>query len=227
MVRTTVVLAAACAVSTVATAAWPDDSTPPATPDKARHTSWARSSAAEMVRRSSALASAGRVAAALTACNEAIRMDPSYGAAYLALGQLRERMRDDREADLLYTRAVRLGDTAAEALARRARLRRRTGHAEEAFRDLEASVRLDLSNPKRIETLAGWYGERRAWVAALSLWRRLAQLGREGHRVDQARIRERIAHLLPLAADADPVTNVRRDHPSWVRRAMASAARRR
>jgi len=194
----------------------------PATPRVApHHESWARSSARERVRRALELSQRGDAARALVELTEALRADPSFGEAYLALGSLRERMGDVREAERVYDRAVRLPDVSAEALAGRSRARRAAGREEEAFRDLEASVAL-RPTPGTLRALADWYVAKKAWPAALVAWRRVLSLveGRDGAARDEARLRVRALTL--LAAESDPVSSG--NDGGWVRSALAHMA---
>ena len=82
-------------------------------------------------------------AQALREYNQSIAIDGSLGEAYLKLGALRERMGDTREAELVYSQAIRLADAAARALLQRSHLYRARGQSEQARRDLEASLELE------------------------------------------------------------------------------------
>lgn len=186
--------------------------------------SWARSAARRLLERAERYERRGDTADAMRVYNDAIRMDPSFGAAYLALGRLRHATRDFAEAERLYTAAARLPDSAAEALERRAHVRRDAGREQEAVLDLQSAVELEPLARRRLETLAAWYVERRAWPAALGVWRRLAALlEREGASDALRRAEVQIKALSLLAGDADPVA-AGSEHPSWVRRSMARIA---
>ena len=155
-------------------------------------------------------------------------MDSSYGAAYLALGHLREALGDASQAERAYTEAIRLEMVGPDALTRRAKLRHRLGRVDDALRDLEAAVARDPRSRRRAQLLAHWYVERNAWPAALAVWRRLlAELENEpvsdATRTAQVQVRA----LSLLAADADPVAAPDRQHPSWVRHAMSVLVRQR
>jgi tetratricopeptide (TPR) repeat protein len=156
--------------------------------------------------------------------NDAVRMDPSFGAAYIGLGSVRELLRDWQEADRVYSIAARLPDSKAEALARRSNVRRALGRDKDAFLDLEAAVS-ESPNRRWLRILGDWYVERRAWLAALTVWRRfLAEAEREGSS-DRDEARLRVRALAVLAGETDPVLSGS-DHPSWIRRSLAHIAAR-
>jgi len=153
-------------------------------------------------------------------------MDGTYGAAHLGLARMREALGDFGEAERLYTMASRISDVATEAYTRRARMQRRRGNDAEALRDLETAVSLNPEAQDRLRELAGWYVERNAWPAALSIWRRLLEknlLSGDASAASEARVQVRALSL--LAGDADVVQSARGD-ASWVRRALARIARR-
>jgi tetratricopeptide (TPR) repeat protein len=200
-------------------------SAPPSAARPAPKEPWVRASAREEVRRAAEHARRGDALVALSEYNAAIRLDPSFGEAYLALGALREAMRDFAEAERVYDEAARIHDSRAAALAGRARARRALGRETEAFRDLEASLELE-PDKARMKALAEWYVERRAWPAALSAWRRLyAALG-DANSPERDEARLRIRALAVLAADSDPVLAGRSGEAGWVRQAFASIANR-
>jgi tetratricopeptide (TPR) repeat protein len=186
--------------------------------------SWARRAARLGVERAERRLRQGDTALAVREYTEALRMDPSFGAAYLGLGSVRELLRDWREADRVYSAATRFPDSKAEALARRSAVRRALGRDDEAFSDLESAV---SETPQRrwLRTLGDWYVERRAWPAALNAWRRLLALAEREGSSDRDEARLRVRALSVLAAESDPVL-YGEDHPSWVRRSLAAIARR-
>jgi tetratricopeptide (TPR) repeat protein len=167
----------------------------------------------------------GDIAQALTSYDEAVRTDPTLGAAALRLGSLRERMGDPAEAELLYTRAASSNDSSADALYARALLRASAGRDRElAVADLALSV-AQKPTTERLHLLGTWYVERRTWPAALAVWRAL--LSDASSRGDQAALREArvtVAALSWLAADSDPVL-AGAASPDWARRSLARAAR--
>jgi tetratricopeptide (TPR) repeat protein len=187
--------------------------------------SWPRASARALAARAERLVERGETAEAMRLFNDAIRMDPSFAPAYLALGALRQAQRDHAEAERLYTEATRFPEATAEALERRARARRERGRQAEAFDDLRAAIEQDPRAKHRLRLLASWYVERRAWPAALGTWRRLAALlEQEGASEELRQARVQIRALGMLAAELDPVTAAA-GHPSWVRRSMTRIAR--
>lgn len=165
------------------------------------------------------------VAGALREYTECIAIDSTLGDAYLRLGALRERMGDPREAELVYSEAVRLGDTRARALLQRSHLHRAAGESAQALRDLEASVELD-ANREALTELARDYVEAQAWSAALAAMRRLAANALEGgDRTSLEAARLEVRALRVLAAETEPTFERVRRH-DWVGRALAHIAQR-
>ena len=155
---------------------------------------------------------------------ESIAIDSTLGEGYSRLGALRERLGDPREAELVYSEAVRLGDTRARALLDRSHLRRTAGQHALALADLEASVDLEPSRPALAE-LAQHYVEARAWSAALATFRRIAksaQIEGDGAGLEVARLEVRALRV--LAAETDPSTQHAKKH-DWVARALISISR--
>lgn len=189
--------------------------------------SWATERASSFVTRAERHLANGDVAFALSAYTEAIQSDSTFGPAYLGLGRLRDFMGDFVEADRLFTMASHVPEVSAEALALRAGMLRRLGRIDEALRDLERAVRLDPTAHGRLKELAAWYAERRAWPAALAVWRMLRSelelRGADASALTEARVRVQALSL--LAGETDPLVSGR-THPSWVRRALSRAARR-
>ncbi len=197
---------------------------PPPRPSPPANESWARRAARLGVERAERRLRQGEPALAVREYTDALQMDPSFGPAYLGLGAVRELLRDFREADRVYSAATRFPDSKAEALARRSAVRRALGRHEEAFTDLESAVS-EAPQRKWLRTLGDWYVERRAWPAALNAWRRFLSLAEREGSSDRDEARLRVQALSVLAAESDPVLNGE-DHPSWVRRSLASIARR-
>lgn len=184
--------------------------------------SWARAAARARLERGERHEKRGDAAQALAEYNDAVRLDPSFGEAYLRIASLRHRLGDPREAERAYEQALRSPATRAAALAGRSRARRALGRTEDAFRDLEAAVVLEPTR-ERLEELAGWYVERRAWPAALVAWRRVLSLLEEHPRTERGKAELSIRALTLLAADADPVSAG--SGRGWVRSALAHIAR--
>lgn len=208
--------------SAAPTARFPETVAPAPAPDKPKpaREPWGRSAARELLRRGLEHARRGDTALALADLNEATRFDPSFGEAFVELGRLRERTGDLAEAERVYDTAARLPSVRAEALSGRARVAKALGHDAEAFRALEAAVELEPER-RRLELLAEWYVEKRAWPAALVAWRRVLSSydGEPGAERERARVR--VQALVLLAAEADPVVAGAAHHGGWVRRALA------
>ncbi len=199
---------------------------PPAAP--ARRESWATAAARELSARAEHSWRRGDTGTALRLYTEAVRMDPSFGVAYLGLGRLREALRDDGEAERVYTLATRVQSSRAEAFERRAMLEKRLGNQEKAFVDLQTAVDLEPANTSRLQRLGTWYVENRAWVAALAVWRRLVvELEKQANNDGAlSRARVQVRALTVLAADIDPVTGPGAEDRSWIRQALAAIAER-
>ncbi|HMR76299.1 MAG TPA: tetratricopeptide repeat protein, partial [Polyangiaceae bacterium] len=162
---------------------------------------------------------------ALRLYTEAVRMDPSYGPAFLGLGELRAALGDPDEAERVFALALGLPTASADAYAARARLRYRRGDMDGAVTDMEASLAVAPGDAPRLLQLAGWHVARQGWAAALVSWRRLLVLY---ERTDQSsaadHARTQVRALTVLAAESDPVHGIGGAHPSWVRRALARIA---
>jgi len=186
---------------------------------------WSRRLARSHFERALELEARGDVAQALREYTEAIAIDSTLGDAYVHLGALRERMGDAREAELVYSEAVRLGDSRARALLLRSHLQRAAGRVAQAVSDLEASVELD-PNPDALTELAHHYVEAHAWSAALAAYRRIARSALEsGDQAGLERARLELRALRVLAAETDPSAQHAKKH-DWIARALISIARR-
>jgi tetratricopeptide (TPR) repeat protein len=206
-----------------APAAAPTVSAPAAPP--ANPASWSRNLALTHFERAAELERRGDIAQALREYTESLAVDSTLGEAYLRLGALRERMGDPREAELIYSAAVRLGDTRAQALLQRARLYRTAGRSELELRDLEAAAELEQSRPA-LEELARHYIEAHAFSAALFTFRRiLAGAVQRGDSAELESARLEVRALRVLAAESDPTTERAPKH-DWVGRSLVSIASR-
>ncbi len=186
---------------------------------------WSRRLARSHYERALELEARGDIAQALREYTEAIAIDSTLGDAYAQLGALRERMGDPREAELVYSEAVRLGDGRARALLLRSHLHRAAVRSAQALSDLEASVELD-PNADALAELAHHYVEAHAWSAALASYRRIAGGAlASGDRVSLESARLEVRALRVLAAETDPSTQRAKKH-DWVARALSSIARR-
>jgi tetratricopeptide (TPR) repeat protein len=189
---------------------------------EAERPSWATRAAASLCARGAREAARGDPTGALVSYSEALRVDPSHGPAWLGLGEVREQVGDLPEAELVYSRAIRIAGIAPIALERRARLRYRAGRKAEALQDLEDSLEIDPSSAARARLLGTWHVELGAWPAALAAARRevsLLEARPASHELTEARTRVRALTL--LTREMDPVTTGGRSHPSWVRRMLA------
>ncbi len=197
--------------------------TPPATAAAAE--GWSRRLARSHFERALILEQRGDIAQALREYTEAIAIDSTLGDAYAHLGSLRERMGDAREAELVYSEGLRLGDSRAQTLLARSHLHRAAGRSSQALADLEASVELDPTRPA-LEELARDYVEAHAFSAALATFRRilsLAQNSGDSSAIETARLEVRALRV--LAAETDPSTQRAKRH-DWVGRALISISRR-
>lgn len=168
----------------------------------------------------------GDVAQALSEYSRAIEIDSTWGDAYLRLGALRERMGDPREADLVYSIAVRLTDTRVRALVQRSHLRRNAGLGADALHDLEAAIAIADDDRSLLAELAQDYVERHAWSAALAVFRRIASLANESGETEaltHAKLEVRALRVLAAETDATREHGAKHD---WVQSALASIARR-
>jgi tetratricopeptide (TPR) repeat protein len=187
--------------------------------------SWSRRLAMSHYQRATELERRGEIAQALREYTETIAIDSTLGDAYLRLGALRERMGDPREAELIYSAAIRLADSRPQALVQRSQLRRAAGQREAAVSDLEAALELE-PNREALQLLAQHYVEAHAWAAALATYRRIvssAQANGESAVTEQARIEVRALRV--LAAETDPSTAPVKKH-DWVGRSLSRIARR-
>lgn len=162
---------------------------------------------------------AGRIAQAVTAYTDAVRLDPSNGHALLALGRLRIRMNDLHEAESILSAATNFSEVAPQAFAERARLRKIRGHEDEALLDLENAVALAPDETAWSEELAKWYVARRAWLPALSVYRRLKLELHGAPREKDAELQVRALQV--LSGDLDPVARGRSPEYSFARRSLA------
>lgn len=191
----------------------------------ATRSSWSRLAAESWLSKARALAARGDTAAAMTAYTDALRADPTLGDAYFGLAEIRRLQGDMREAERLLTRAVAMSSARAEALSRRAELYRSIGRMDDAVADWRDAADLEPTLA-RLRTLAQAYVERRAWVAALSVWRRIRSILAPGASVEERRdADETVAALAVLSAEADAAQHDAGER-SWVRKALRRHARR-
>jgi tetratricopeptide (TPR) repeat protein len=173
--------------------------------------------AALLFERAQRFEASGRISEAIGAYTESLRLDPTRGPALLALGRLRARIGDAGEAERLFSMAAREPDVESEALTERARLRRSQGRNAEALADLE-NASTHAAKPDSDAELAAWYAERRAWLAALSEWRRVAAEATSDDIAARAKLEVRA--LTVLAAELDPVAAGAAKNATWTRRML-------
>ena len=203
----------------------PNPATRPAPRPSVAKESWATRAARALSERARQARARGATGDALRLYTEAVRMDPSFGPAYLGLGELRAALGDWGEAERVYEMALRLPAAGAAALAARGRLRYQRGDVEGAVGDMEASLEREPRNTARLAQLAAWHVATQSWAAALVAWRRLlVQRERLGQDAAADQARTQIRALTILAAEADPVHGIGGAHPNWVRRALARIA---
>lgn len=184
------------------------------------------SSASELTRQGREHASRGDDALAMRRFVDALRLDPSYGPAYLELGAARERSGDWAEAERTYDVAIEHVPNFVGALRARAALFHRLGEFSNEVTDLERLTRL-AEGPETLRALATRHIEDRAWPAALATYRRLFLFAEKAGDEDLAReARTQIRGLAVLAAELDPIT-AGAHHDVWERRAIAAIAKRR
>jgi tetratricopeptide (TPR) repeat protein len=164
----------------------------------------------------------GQVLFAIAEYSRAVRDDGRCFPALLELAEIRSRLGDYTEAERLYGRALQLEAAADEALTKRAAMFGQRGHTEQALADLRTYVQRRPDAVDRIQRLAAFYVDLKAWAAALASFRRVlallvAQGGSESS-VEHARLQVRALRV--LAAETDPVGAGAND-AGWVRAAMA------
>ena len=188
--------------------------------------SWPASAAAELTRQGREHARAGDDALAIKRFAEAVHLDPSFGPAYLDLAAARERTGDYREAERTYDVAIEHVPNFVAAFRARAALLRKMGEFARETADLEHVAHL-AEGPETLRALATRYIEDKAWPAALATFRRLrAYAERSGDDVLAREAALQARALMVLCRELDPVAAGAWDR-DWVRRAVASVARRR
>lgn len=184
---------------------------------------WTRLAAESWLERAQTRARRGDTAEAITAYTEALRIDPTSGVACLELAELRAAIGDVREAERLLSQATRISEVRADALARRAQFYLAQQRSELALLDLQAAAATDPA-PQRLRDLASFYLQRRAWVAALAVFRRLRES--RSAQSSAAELREAddtIAALAALSAEADGAQHDMGEL-DWVRSALRHLA---
>lgn len=193
----------------------------------AEEPSWATAQATELSRQARDHLAKGEPEVAVSRFLEAVKLDPTYGPAYLGLAAQYEARGDYREAERTYAVGLDHVPGFGEALVARARLRAKLKRPEEAAADLEAAVSLDPEARSALKELAAAYVSARALPAALAVTRRLAAVAeaqKDAAAAGDARLKARV--LAMLVGDADPVTAGKRGRGA-VRSAIAGVTRRR
>jgi tetratricopeptide (TPR) repeat protein len=186
---------------------------------------WA-ASAAELTRQGREHAKSGDDALAMRRFADAVRLDPSYGPAYLELAAARERSGDFVEAARTYDVAIEHVPHFLAAFRARAALFRRMGQFAREIADLEHLAHV-AEGQDTLRALAGRYVENKAWPAALATFRKLRLLAERSG--DEQLVRESTVQMRALAvlcAELDPAVAGSQER-GWVRKALASVARRR
>lgn len=174
----------------------------------------------ELVREAKAHEGGGDDAKAAARYTEAIKLDPTYGPAYLGLGSLRERAGDLREAERIYDIALSRIPSLSEALARRAVVRRALGRTDSAIQDLEAFEQA-TSERSALEKIAAWHRKDGQPPRELAVRRRQFWTSRDdAERVTAARW---IRALQIVTAEADPVGEPA--EPTWTRAMLRAVER--
>jgi len=169
------------------------------------------SSCDELVRSAKAHETAGESDVALRVYNDAVRLDPTCGAAWLGLGNLRAKTGDAAEAERVFDAALTHVPFLPEAIAGRARSRWRLGRGAEAEEDMRQFVDRSAPNDPRaalggLVELAGWYASMNRPPAQLACWRRIAALAHGVDEALEARAKTTVRALAIVVGDADPVT---------------------
>jgi tetratricopeptide (TPR) repeat protein len=185
---------------------------------------WTRLAAESWLERAQARARRGDTAEAITAYTEALRIAPSSGTACLELATLRLALGDSREAERLLSQATRISEVRAEALTRRAHFYFAQQRSELGLLDLQAAATTEPT-AQRLRELASYYVQRRAWVAALAIYRKLyASLSTQASSADVRETEDTLAALSALAAEADGAQHDMAEL-DWVRSALRHLAR--
>lgn len=185
---------------------------------------WATAQASELTRQGHDHAANHDRETAARRYLDALKFDPTYGSAYLALGELYEASGDEREAERTYSTGIDHVTGFAAGYEARARLRTRHGRPSEAVADLEAAVAVEPDWIATLHKLAAAYVTARALPAALAVERRIAALAHadgDTRAHSEARAAERALSM--IVAEADPVSAGRAGRGA-VRRAIGVGA---
>jgi len=172
----------------------------------------ASSSCDELVRSAKAHETAGENDVALRVYNDAVRLDPTCGAAWLGLGNLRAKTGDAAEAERVFDAALTHVPSLPEAIAGRARSRWRLGRGSEAEEDMRQFIERSAPNDPHaalagLVELAGWYAAMNRPPAQLACWRRIAALAQGVDDALETRAKTTVRALAIVVGEADPVTH--------------------
>lgn len=188
--------------------------------------SWATIQAVELTRQAREHVARAEPDVAVARYVDAIKLDPTYGPAYLGLASVYEARGDVSEAERTYAVSLDHVPGFADGLVARARLRAALRRPAEAAADLEAAAALRPETLAVLRELTRAYAAAGALPAALAVTRRLAALAEEqqdGRAASEARVGARA--LAMLVGEADPVSAGQRGRGP-VRHALWLAARR-
>lgn len=169
----------------------------------------------ELVRQGRAYEASSDQDRALARYGEAVQLDGSCGSGYLAMGELRARMGEGREAERVLSAGLERVPRMREARLSRARVRRAMGMRTDAEDDIRALVddatsEEDTARPLTIAALravAGWYEEDRARPAELAAWRRILFMATRAEDVTLTHEATAMVRALTIVVGiADPVT---------------------
>jgi tetratricopeptide (TPR) repeat protein len=168
----------------------------------------------------------GDLAGARIRLVQALRLDPTYGPAWIELGSAHEREGDNVEALRVYQACIDRTPGYAEVFRARAKLLERLGRLQDAWLDLRAAVGLTPGDTGLRSECVGFFVRRAAWSAALQQNRAMQVIFEaKGDRTAAAQARVRTLALSVLAQESDPVT-AGAQRRGWERRAIASIGRR-
>ncbi|MEJ7731025.1 MAG: tetratricopeptide repeat protein [Polyangiaceae bacterium] len=166
---------------------------------------WPTAQAAELTRQGRAHEARGDREPAPRRYLAASALEGSYGAAYLALGELHERGGDPREGERVYAVGIDHISGFADGYLARARLRMRQRRFEEAAGDLGAASSIRPDDLTVLEALVSARLAMSALPAALAVARRLeAAAHAAGNEALAAETRVRARALARLVREADP-----------------------
>lgn len=168
--------------------------------------SWATSQAIALTRQASTLVSQGEGAAAAKQLLDALAFDPTYGPAYVALGNIQESLGDLREAERIYSAGIEHVVGFAEGHSARAKLFRRMGRLVEATLDFDVALSLQPDDLALLEALCGTLVARGLLPAALATSRRAEVVASaRGDAAAFTHAHTRSKALAVMIGDVDPV----------------------